>query len=383
MDYYENLHINGHPQHGRARKPPWRIALTANLKSHVYWQPGLPLDAGAEYDSRETVEAIAAALEADGHFVHICMADHTLPETFLNLRPHFVFNIAEGLQGDAREAQVPALCELMGIPYTASRVLANAISLDKVQTKRIWQQLGLPTARFQQFESSAQPIDPALAYPLFVKPAREGTGMGMGLESVVHTEAALRQRIAWVIETYKQPALVEEFLTGREFTVGYLGNRGFPGGRPRPYLYNLDGYHFFPVLEVDASQSVTPGVYGHAAKSKQVDEQGAPASLCPADISPALQQQLYSLTRQAAEAIGACDISRVDFRLNEAGEPQLLEINTLPGLSPGFSDICLMADAEGLSYRHLITEILYLAAARFGLPCPTAVGHAVATAVGL
>lgn len=370
MDYYENLQINGHPPQRRARKPPWRIALTANLKSQMYWQPGQPPDAGAEFDARETVESIAAALEADGHFVHICMADHTLPETFINLRPHFVFNIAEGMGGDAREAHVPALCELMGIPYTASRVLTNALSLDKTQTKRIWHSMGLPTARFQEFTSSDQSIDAALPYPLFVKPAREGTGMGMGPESIVTNEADLRTRVAWVIETYRQPALVEELLTGREYTVGYIGNRGFPGGRTRPYLYNFEGYHFFPVLEIDASRSVTPGVYGHAAKSLELDEHGAPAYLCPADIADDLREQLYTLTRQAAEAIGACDVSRIDFRLNAAGQPMLLEINTLPGLNPAVSDVCIMARAEGMPYETLITEILYLAAERFNLPRP-------------
>lgn len=370
MDYYENLQINGHPPHGRARKPPWRIALTANLKSQVYWQPGLPPDAGAEFDARETVESIAAALEADGHFVHVCMADHTLPETFLNLRPHFVFNIAEGMGGDGREAQVPALCELMGIPYTASRVLTNALSLDKGQTKRIWQSVGLPTAHFQEFYNASQPIDPALTYPLFVKPAREGTGMGMGEDSIVYSEEGLRTRVAWVIETYKQPAMVEELLTGREFTVGFIGNPGFPGGRTRPYLYNFDGYHFFPVLEIDASRSVTPGVYGHAAKSKELDEHGAPAYLCPADISEEFRDQLYALTQRAAEVLGVCDVSRIDFRLDANGQPQLLEINTLPGLNPAVSDVCIMARAEGMPYQTLITEILYLAAERFNLPRP-------------
>lgn len=370
MDYYENLQINGHPPQRHLRKPPWRIALTANLKSQMHWQPGQPPDAGAEFDARETVESIAAALEADGHFVHICMADHTLPETFINLRPHFVFNIAEGLGGDAREAHVPALCELMGIPYTASRVLTNALSLDKTQTKRIWQSMGLPTARFQEFSSSDQPVDPALHYPLFVKPAREGTGMGMGEESVVHNETDLRTRLAWVIGAYKQPALVEELLTGREFTVGYIGNRGFPGGRIRPYLYDVDGYHFFPVLEIDASRSVTPGVYGHAAKALELDENGAPAYLCPAAISDELRDRLYALTRQAAEAVGACDVSRIDFRLDADGQPMLLEINTLPGLNPAVSDVCIMARAEGLPYETLITEILYLAADRFTSPSP-------------
>ncbi|NJN53713.1 MAG: hypothetical protein HC804_02510 [Anaerolineae bacterium] len=235
----------------------------------------------------------------------------------------------------------------------------------------MWQSIGLPTAHFQEFTSNQQPIDPALRYPLFVKPAREGTGMGMGQESVVSNEADLRKRVAWVIETYKQPALVEELLTGREFTVGYIGNRGFPGGRTRPYLYNVDGYHFFPVLEIDASRSVTPGVYGHAAKVLELDEKGAPAYLCPADISRELREQLYTLTQQAAEAIGTCDVSRIDFRLDAAGEPMLLEINTLPGLNPAVSDVCIMARAEGLPYTTLITEILYLAAKRFELPKPT------------
>lgn len=370
MNYYNSPYLHGRPPSQNNRKPPWRIALTANFKDAVTWQPGAPPDAGAEFDARETVEGIAAALEAEGHWVYICFADYTLPEALINLRPHFVFNIAEGMGGDAREAQVPALCELMGIPYTASRVLTNALSLDKTQTKRIWQSHGLPTPRFQEFHHSQEPIDPALRYPLFVKPAREGTGMGMGLQSVVYTEAELRHRLAWVIHTYQQPALVEEFLCGREFTVGYIGNRGFPGGRVRPSLYNFDGYHFFPILEIDASRSVTPGVYGNAAKSLYLDESGAPAYLCPADIDDALRQQLYILTQQAAETVGACDVSRVDIRLDGEGVPHLLEINTLPGLNPAVSDLCIMAQAEGLAYQTLITEILYLAAERFNLPLP-------------
>jgi D-alanine-D-alanine ligase len=348
------------------KQPSWRIALTANLKNDLIWPDGAPYDAGAEFDASETIEAITAALQAEGHVVTFCPADHTLPDTLQDIRPDICFNIAEGLGGDAREALVPALCELLGIPYTASRVLANALSLDKTQTKRIWQSLGLPTARFQEFYTSTDVIRPPLRYPLFVKPAREGTGMGLGLDSIVRDEATLREQVAWVIETYKQPALVEEFLPGREFTVGFIGNRG----TKRPFAYNPDGYYFFPVLELGTQNSVSPGVYGYDAKSLPLDETGAPDYLCPADIPYNLRHRLYTLTRQAAEAIGVCDVARIDFRMDEEGEPYLLEINTLPGLNPAVSDICIMARTDNIPYQTLIAEILYLAAERFGLLVP-------------
>jgi D-alanine-D-alanine ligase len=254
----------------------------------------------------------------------------------------------------------------LGIPYTASRVLANALSLDKTQTKRIWQSLGLPTAHFQEFHASTDVLHPTLRYPMFVKPAREGTGMGMGLDSIVYDETTLREQVAWVIETYQQPALVEEFLSGREFTVGFIGNRG----TKRPFPYNPDGYYFFHVLELGTQNSVSPGVYGYDAKSLALDENGAPDYLCPADIPHNLRHRLYTLTRHAAEAIGVCDVSRVDFRLDDEGEPYLLEINTLPGLNPAVSDLCIMARADDIPYQTLITEILYLAAERFGLLLP-------------
>lgn len=348
-------------------KAPWRVAILANLKADVIYGPGAPPDAGAEFDRRDTIEAIAKSLAADGHWVTYLPADHTLPEALHRLRPHICFNIAEGLSGDAREAQVPALCELLGIPYTASRVLANALSLDKTLTKRIWRDHGLPTPRFQQFTSADDPIDPALRYPLFTKPAREGTGMGIDSSAIVHDEGELRSRVDYLLRTYRQPALVEEFLTGREFTVGFIGNPGLPLRRRRPWLYDSSGYHLFPVMEIEASHAVTPGIYSHDAKSLDIGEAGAPQYLCPAPISNELREELYDLARRAAEAIGACDVSRVDLRLGADGKPYLLEINTLPGLNPDISDLCLMAAAEGTPYGVLITEILYLAAERFGL----------------
>ena len=364
------------PPSGYLRPAPWRIALLANLKDEATHEAGDPPDAGAEFDRLETIQAIAKALEANGHWVHFCRADQSLVESLTNLRPHICFNIAEGIQGDAREAQAPALCELLGIPYTASRVLPNAISLDKTQTKRIWQTHGLPTPKFQEFQNSRSAIRVDFTYPLIVKPAREGTGMGIDGGSVIFNGKDLRKRIEWVVKTYRQPALVEEFLPGREFTVGYIGNPGKRNNRRRPELYDADGYHFFPVLELDSSRSVSPGVYGNAAKSLDIGETGAPDYICPAPIPKALAKRMKDLARQAAEAIGAADVSRIDFRLDSDGNPYILEINTLPGLNPLVSDLCIMAAAEGVEYDVVIQEILYLGAERFGLPFDTIAGDA-------
>jgi D-alanine-D-alanine ligase len=288
----------------------------------------------------------------------------------MNLKPDICFNIAEGIYGDSREAQVPALCELLEIPYTASRILPNAISLDKTITKRIWRDHGLPTAPFQEFSSLEELENLELEFPLFVKPAREGTGMGIDEKSLVNNFDELYARVKWLLSCYRQPALVEEFLPGREFTVGFIGNPGSAEGRRNPELYDEDGYHWFPVLEIGLANSVSPTVYGHDAKSIDIGDAGAPDYLCPADIPQSLVDELVDLTRRAAEALNVKDISRIDFRMGADGKPYLLEINTLPGLNPAISDICIMAEAEGLDYNTLILEVLYLAAERFGMPIP-------------
>jgi D-alanine-D-alanine ligase len=209
-----------------------------------------------------------------------------------------------------------------------------------------------------------------LRYPLFVKPANEGTGMGIGPDSVVSDARQLRKQVQHVIATYHQPALVEEFMSGREFTVGYIGNRGSAETRRNPALYNGNGYHIFPVLEIDTEGIETEGVYGVEAKSIDVRSEDAPGYLCPADIPVMMWDRLGELTIRAAEAIGARDVSRVDFRLDDVGVPHILEINTLPGLNREQSDLCIMAAAEDVPYNTLITEILYLAAERYGMHVP-------------
>lgn len=348
---------------------PWRVAVIANIKGETSLPHDGPPDAGAEFDRMETILAIRSAIESDGHVTRFLSADSNLPEHLKQFYPDICFNIAEGMGGDSREAQVPALLEMMHVPYTASRVLANAVALDKTMTKRIWRDMGLPTAAFQEFVTGDEPLE-HLTFPLFIKPAREGTGMGMDGGSIAYNEDQLRNRVRWVINTYHQPALVEDYLPGREFTIGVLGRPDAARYSLNPELYAADGFHRFPILEVDNSKSITPGVYGNLAKNLHFGDAGIPDFICPADVEPELARKLIDLAIRGHLAVGAVDVSRLDIRMDAAGEPRLLEINSLPGLSPGFSDLCIIAQAEALSYRDLILEILYLGASRFGLLQP-------------
>ncbi len=328
---------------------------------------GVPPDAFADFDHIETIDSVRAALETDGHQTCFIQADRDLPYALREEKPDICFNIAEGLGGDAREAQVPALLELLQIPYTGSRVLTNGISLDKTLTKRIWRDRRLPVAPFQEFNMGDEPLRPDMEFPLFVKPAREGTGMGVDLKAIVKDENELRERTCWVINMYQQPALVETFLPGREFTVGIMGRADAKLFSRHPEWYEKDGFHRFPILELDSSRSVTPGVYGNEAKSQEVGSDDAPGYFCPAEVEPELGKKLHYLAWRAHVLLGALDVSRTDIRLDAEGNPRLIEINTLPGLTPNYSDLCLQAKAEDIAYPDLILDILYLGASRWGM----------------
>jgi D-alanine-D-alanine ligase len=355
----------------RRLKRYWKVAILANIKDESKPKPeGVPPDAFADFDHIETIYALRAAIEADGHESVFIQADEDLPFALREEKPDICFNIAEGLGGDAREAQVPALLEMMKIPYTGSRVLTNGISLDKTLTKRIWRDRRLPVAPFQEFHVGDEPLREGLEFPLFVKPAREGTGMGVDTNAIVNNEKELRERAEYIINTYQQPALVETFLPGREFTVGILGRADAKLYSRHPEWYEKDGFHRFPVLELDMSRSVTPMVYSQESKSKEVGEEGAPGYVCPAEIEPELEKKLKYYALRAHFLLGALDVSRTDIRLDDKGNPRLMEINTLPGLTQDYSDLCLQSKAEGIRFEDLILEILYLGASRWGMVEP-------------
>jgi D-alanine-D-alanine ligase len=349
-------------------KNKWRVAILANIKDETLLHAlNLPPDASGEFESMETVRLMRNIIESDGHETKLLLADKSLPRALEDYQPDICFNDAGGLRGDAREAQTPAILETMGIPYTHSRILTNAISLDKTLTKRVWRDYGLPVAPFQEFVTRDEPRDPRLEFPLFVKPTREGSGMGIDDDSIVNSAAELRERIGYITATYKQPALVETYLPGNEYTVGQIGAPYAKRFGRHPEWYNADGFHQFPILELDTINAATPGIYSFAAKEKLPGEKGAPEYICPTTIEPELERALLYIGLQAHIALGTLDISRVDIRLDADGNPKLMEINPLPGLTPGYSDICIQAAAEGILYEDLILEILYLAAGRWGM----------------
>lgn len=334
----------------------YHVAILANLKQNAPHVDGLPPDAWADLDSERTIEGLRAALEANGHHVTFLEADRTLPGALQTVKPDICFNLAEGHGGDSREAQVPALLELLGVPYTGSKVLTHAISLDKAMTKRVWQSYGLPTAPWQVFRTPDEALDPALRFPLFVKPVAEGTGIGVTAQSIVYTSVELRDRLAYTIATYRQPALVERFLSGREITVGVLGN-------------DADQV-VLPPVQID-TRLIAPdqlGLYTHHVKA-HFDETFY--LTIPTDLPPLMFERVQQIAQGAANALGTLDVSRLDFRLDDAGEPFLLEINTLPGLSMDFSDLCICAKLAGIEYGPLVTGVLNSALRRYGMDAPS------------
>jgi D-alanine-D-alanine ligase len=352
----------------RRAKRRWKVAVLANIKNENQAKPeGVPPDAFADFDSIETIDHIRRAIETDGHRTEFIPADAQLPFALRRYKPDICFNIAEGLGGDAREAQVPALLEMLRTPYTGSRVLTNGISLDKTLTKRIWRDRRLPVAPFQEFLTGDEPLRPDMAFPLFAKPAREGTGMGVDAKAILQDEEQLRERVRYIIEAYQQPALVETFLPGREFTVGIIGRADARLYGRHPEWYEKDGFHRFPILELDSTRAITPNIYSQAAKAQEVGAEGAPDYICPAPIEPELEKRLKHFAVRAHFLLGALDVSRTDIRLDAENSPRLIEINTLPGLTPGYSDLCIQANTEGIPYEDLILEILYLGASRWGM----------------
>lgn len=342
----------------------WRVALLYNLRDNMPLAMSAPIDALAEYDSVDTVQALERALLDGGHQVISLEADEKLVDTIRQAGADICFNLAEGRRGESRESQVPALLEMLDIPYTGSKILAQALSLDKAAAKRVWRDCGLPTAPFQVFVRGDEPLEQGLEFPLFVKPVSEGSGMGINGQSVVRDDATLREQVRWVVRSYGQPALVETFLPGRELTVGLLGNRIMPWEQP-PNLYDERGYHVFPVLEIDVSPlQEANGSYGSYAKTERPLDL---AYLCPAPLDDMLTDEVQRLAVKAFEAVGALDVARVDFRLGCDGWPYLMEINTLPGLNPSYSDLVIAARAEGMTYTNLVNEILSLAVDRSGL----------------
>jgi D-alanine-D-alanine ligase len=349
----------------------FRVALLANLKKNAPHWEGMPADQWDDLDSEKTIQTLLDALRAGGHTCEFLEGDATIIDTVRKYKPDICFNICEGHFGDAREAQVPAILEKLQIPYTGSKVLCLALGLDKPMTKRVLTYHDLPTPDFQTFERVDEPLDPKMQFPLFAKPSREGTGMGVTARSIVKNEDELREQVGLILDRYHQAALVETFIEGREVTVGMVGNLVGPVARRLPHNEDLPrvqaGLRFFPPMEVDLSPYLeTDVVYANRLKVALADQLNY---ICPAPLDDDMVDELNWLAAAVFRVTGALDVARVDFRLsaNEDWKPYILEINPLPGLSPGISDIVIEAAAEGVDHPTLVNVILETALRRYGM----------------
>ncbi len=349
----------------------YRVAVLANLKQNAPKWEGMAEDQWDDLDSEKTVNALVEAIRAGGHECEFLEGDISLLDTVRKYQPDICFNICEGHFGDAREAQVPAILEMLRIPYTGSKVLTLALTLDKPMTKRVLTYHDLPTPPFQVFERVDEPLSSDMTYPMFVKPSREGTGMGVSVKSVVNNDEELREQVAYVLKRYQQTALVEKFIDGREVTVGIVGNLRGPVARRLPHDENLPriqaGLHFLPPMEVDLKPYLeSDAVYSNRLKVALADQL---TYLCPAPIDDELLDDLNWYAAAVFRVVGALDVSRVDFRLdaNDNWKPYILEINPLPGLSPGISDLVIEAEADGIGHTELVNQILNTALKRHGM----------------
>jgi len=329
---------------------PALVGIVYNLKHAA--DETVPADDQAEYDSPDTVLAIEKAIRRHGIDTVLLEADEHLPQKLSERRPDIVFNIAEGRNGRTREAQVPALLSLLNIPVTGSDETTLCIALDKALTKRLLSTYHIPTPHYKLFEPGAPVRGTSLRYPVIVKPNAEGSSKGIADVCVAKTPAELAALITNSASRYREAVLAEEFIDGREFTIGVLGNG--PGAR------------VFPPMEILYHRTPAGGyrVYNYTVK------QNYPEYVeyrCPAELSPSLESALIGAARRVFLALGCHDLARIDFRADAEERVYFIEINPLPGLAPHYSDYPMLAEFCGMQYDELIMEILRAGAARCGV----------------
>jgi D-alanine-D-alanine ligase len=322
-----------------------RIGFTYDLKDD-YLALGFGEHEVAEFDSPATVDAIEAALRSLGHEVERVGHVRALAARLVGgWRCDLVFNIAEGVAGFGRESQVPALLEAYGIPYTFSDPLVCALTLHKAMAKHVARGCGIATPSFVVVSTPEEAAAVTLPLPLFAKPVAEGSSKGVTGKSLVKSRAALVEVCTELLRDYRQPVLVEEYLSGREFTVGILGT-----GKDARSL---------ATLEVMLRTAATDGSYSYRNKTQWRDYVEY-ALLDAGD----LRRDVEDVALAAWRALGCRDAGRVDLRLDGGGRPQLIEVNPLAGLTPGYSDLPMMAEKTGMDFTALIAAILRSTLAR-------------------
>ncbi|MCA9728363.1 MAG: ATP-grasp domain-containing protein [Candidatus Eisenbacteria bacterium] len=332
-----------------------KIAVVRNRKNEgVLARFGTPC---REKYGKASVQSVIDALREDGHIVKVLEGDTTLlPElaAFMPADPvtgrptGLVFNMSYGIQGEGRYMHVPGILEMAGVPYTGSNPRAHGVCLDKIMTKLAIERAGVPTPRFCSMQGMDD-FDESLRFPLVVKPRHESTSMGLAL---VHDRDELASAVAHIVDEFHHDALVEEYIDGREVAIGVLGN-----GAPE----------LLPTVELDFGGRAVRILTKRDKFHRTEDE---PDKMCPAPLDESLQARLRDIAFRVWRACGCQDYARIDIRIDENGQPFVLEINSMASLGQGGAYV-LAAKTAGYTFAQLVNRIVDVAHERyFGGPAP-------------
>ena len=315
-----------------------KVGFTYDLRSE-YLKMGYSEEETAEFDREDTVEAIESTLQGLGYLtVRIGNVKQLAAALVNGERWDIVFNICEGMYGIGREAQVPALLDAWNIPYVFSDPLVLSLTLNKAMTKRVIRDAGIPTADFRVVYSAEEASETDLTYPLFAKPLAEGTGKGINGNSVIRSPRELLGVVRELTGKFRQPVLVERFLSGREFTVGITGSGNNASATG--------------TMEITLNDMAEKEVYSY--QNKEEYESMVEYSIAEKEIT----EKCEKLALDAWKILGCQDGGRVDIRCDDEGEPNFIEVNPLAGLHPVNSDLPILSALNGVSYSELLDRIM-------------------------
>lgn len=316
------------------------VGLLYTKKGCLEEAEGTALDIPGQ--ENETATAIRKALIKGGHRVTMIPASLDLLQEITSISNlDIIFNACTGISNKGQQANVVAMLELLDIPFIGSSLSTHIMGLHKHISKRLFSCFGIPTPKFQVFHEGNEPFDSSLDFPLIVKPVHEGSSVGITQESVVFTEADLMERVKTILRDYHQPALAEEFITGREFTIGVMGN---------------EDLEVLPIEEI---------IYGpqdkYCVMTEEIKIADSVGIVCPADVDEEAAERMRKYAKKIYRALECREYARVDVRMDEKGKLYFIDLNTLPGLKPDYSDFPNVAEKGGYSYDELILRILDLA----------------------
>lgn len=332
------------------KRSGYRVGIAFNLKKSTEDEME---DEQAEYDSISTIEAIAKALETTGCKACLLEAGGNFPKNLKMSKVDIVFNVAEGKGGRGREAQVPSILNLYSVPYIGSDETTLCVALDKGLTKRLIKSYGIKTPVFFIWKGNFSEIPERLRFPAIVKPNAEGSSKGVLGKMIAKNRKELKELLCEKWERYQQPVLVEEYIKGREFTVGIVGN----GEEKR----------IFRPMEIIISPGGNPDgskIYSFHVKTNY---ESFVKYECPAMLTSEKEEEMIKTAAKIYDLLECKDFARIDFMLSEDNKLHFIEINPLPGLAPGYSDYPMLAGYNGLGYDELIKSILNSGLKRYGM----------------